>query len=395
MIQDHYRKISVPLLLGILAAVAILIDQRMWALSLVLVSLVSWVWAFLSLAKEGSDKEEVAAPVGTSEELSVICEAIDVVLSEEVDHIDEHMSRVSGLIKESIESLQNSFSIVAERANSQTRVALNLVTEISRNREDAVVEKDRMLITEFITKTDDIMQHFVDLLVEISEKSVSAIHRINDMSEHMESMFSILDDVQKLADQTNLLALNAAIEAARAGEVGRGFAVVADEVRALSINSSGLNEQIRTKIAEAKSRMSDVCDEVGAIAQLDVNAAIEGKTNVDVMLGEIEIINKDTDVALQTMTDDSDVIKKEINNSIRVLQFEDIVSQLSDNVGERLSHIQEVARLTHSELPLAKTDQQLEKVSLKLQEMRRAFGSESLAKKVQQDSMSEGDIELF
>ena len=221
---------------------------------------------------------------------------------------------------------------------------------------------------------------------------------MEDMTEHMEGMFSILDNIQNLSDQTNLLALNAAIEAARAGEVGRGFAVVADEVRALSHSSSTLNDEIREKINAAKQRMDDVSKVVGEIASLDMNTAIEGKSNIDKMLHEIENINNNTSVILKDLTSSSQVIQNEINNSIRALQFDDIANQLAGHIIERLEHINEVAIASHpsnAENNSKDNNRPLIEVENNLKELRNNFKKQKIEQKIVQDSMDEGDVELF
>ena len=235
------------------------------------------------------------------------------------------------------------------------------------------------------------------MLVEISDKSIGAIYRIEDMTEHMQGMFSILDNIQNLSDQTNLLALNAAIEAARAGDVGRGFAVVADEVRALSHSSSKLNDEIREKINSAKQRMDDVSKVVGEIASLDMNTAIEGKSNIDNMLHQIETMNNNTSSTLSELTDSSRVIQHEINNSIRALQFDDIANQLAGHIVERLDHINEVAIASHPGNNDGSTDnyRPLDDVEQNLKDLRHSFNSKKIETKVVQSSMDEGDIELF
>lgn len=396
MFAGEMKTLLPAFIVSCLAIAASLWGQPWWTVVAIIVSVGLWLRAVRASEsrRDGSlnqASEESACP----QQMAGIGASIDHILTEEGQHIEEHIQRINHLISDSTNTLQSSFTQVAEKANLQTRLALGLVTEISQTADGRGKDDGRMVITDFIAKTDLIIQHYVDLLLEVSEKSVSAIHRINDMSEHMEGMFSILDDVQKLADQTNLLALNAAIEAARAGEVGRGFAVVADEVRALSHSSSNLNEQIRMKIAEAKSRMNDVSQEVGAIARLDVNAAIEGKTNVDSMLSQIEKINSETEDALQNMTRYSEDIREEINNSIRALQFEDIVSQLSGNVRERLNHIARLANLASAELSGATNNQQLDDIAERLAQMCRDFDSDSLSQRVRQSSMNEGEVELF
>ena len=98
---------------------------------------------------------------------------------------------------------------------------------------------------------------------------------------------------------------------------------------------------------------------------------------------------------LHKLTDGSGVINTEINNSIRALQFEDIVSQLSGHLQLRLKHINEVALFSHSEIANAGNEKELQSVSNKLRQLRDNFYAKNIAEQVEQNSMEEGDVELF
>jgi len=371
-----------------------------WVTMPALLSLVLVWWWNINLVNPSSNTKKQASSAAIDgewqAEMERIGENIECILNEESTHVNEHINRIKNLIQDSTLSLQDSFSIIVNKTEYQSKVATELVDGLTAEHGDSTEKAvDGFSFKNFVTHVDKILQGYVDLLIDISDKSIAAIHRISDLTQHMESMFTILDDVQQLAEQTNLLALNAAIEAARAGEVGRGFAVVADEVRSLSVSSQSLNEEIRTKVNRAKASMADVNSEVSAVASLDINSVIEGRLNIDGMLHRIEGFNNETERVIYELATASRDISVEVNNSIRALQFEDIISQLTTHIQHRLDHINEVAVVAHSEISTATELDKLSAVAERLDSMRQQFHSQNLASKVQQESMDEGDVELF
>lgn len=395
--QAEIRPFAPAIVISVLAILAVLLFSATWlAVTAQLLALASWLFCLFRLSAAHALQQSASHSTAEAPQPDLVNMGryVEEAVSEETGHVSEHISRITGLIEDSTLILQTSFNNVMNKTGEQSDMAHELVNRISGSNSDDD-SAGESVISEFVVKTDQILQEFVDLLVEVSDKSIGAVHRIEDMNVHMEDMFSILDDVKKLADQTNLLALNAAIEAARAGEVGRGFAVVADEVRSLSLTSATLNEEIRKKIELAKSRMSEVSSEVGAIASLDMNTAIEGKLNVDKMLVEVKDINSSTETILHRLTETSEGINFEINNAIRALQFEDISTQLSGHIQQRLEHINEVAHVSRTEMTSAHSCEDFKQAAETLQALRNQFRDQNIAKKVEQSSMDEGDVELF
>ncbi|ACT47381.1 methyl-accepting chemotaxis protein [Methylotenera mobilis] len=89
---------------------------------------------------------------------------------------------------------------------------------------------------------------------DVMEQVVSTMTMINQSSQKIEAIISVIDGI---AFQTNILALNAAVEAARAGEQGRGFAVVAGEVRNLAQRSASAAKEIKELISDSVEKTSE------------------------------------------------------------------------------------------------------------------------------------------
>lgn len=96
----------------------------------------------------------------------------------------------------------------------------------------------------------------------IKEKSKTSADKMDELYLSSDSIFSIVEKIERIARQTNLLALNATIEAARAGEAGRGFAVVASEVKTLSRQVSVAAETIKSEINSLKHKMTETLHEI-------------------------------------------------------------------------------------------------------------------------------------
>jgi methyl-accepting chemotaxis protein len=113
---------------------------------------------------------------------------------------------------------------------------------------------------------------------EVVQSAVAAMTEIEQSSNHISQIISVIDDI---AFQTNLLALNAGVEAARAGEAGKGFAVVASEVRALAQRSSDAAMEIKTLIGDSSKQVARGVDLVGKAGEA-----------LDSIVGQVSHISK-------------------------------------------------------------------------------------------------------
>lgn len=222
-----------------------------------------------------------------------------------------------------MEHLANSFFNLNRRVSEQKDLMFDV---LNRFRGGDKSTEEQMTLDQFASKLGDILDNYVSLLLNVSDKSIQAVHKINDMVSHFDDMYERLGNLRGIAEQTNLLALNAAIEAARAGELGRGFAVVADEVRALSIRSNELSSEIIKKAQEAQVAVTEVRETVGQVASLDMNMAINAKGHVDNMLSELETMNTYVSERIKTLSEVALAIEDDVGRAVQSMQIGETAS---------------------------------------------------------------------
>lgn len=255
------------------------------------------------------------------------------------DDICGDMQNLKEAIDKSTNTLTRSFSGMNNKSretNALINNILSVVTGTGKSSDEIVT------VEHFATEVSKILSDYVAILVDVSDKSIQAVHHIGDMVEELEHMFSLLTEIRKIAEQTNLLALNAAIEAARAGDAGRGFAVVADEVRKLSQHTNNLSDQIRSRAEGAKSTITEVREIVGDIAQMDLNSAIDAKGHVDNMLSGLEEMNKTISSTMDQLNGINKAVNQDVNQAVTALQFGDITTQVVSEITSRLKQLEAV-----------------------------------------------------
>ncbi|KQB00821.1 chemotaxis protein [Vibrio metoecus] len=381
--QKH--KITLILIGQILLLLVVFQFGLAWWLVLlaVLSALLPW-FAYFSYQPQPKDAEPSAESTLPAEYKQVLSQ-IEQILKENIQRITDPLEKQNQIVKASAETINNSFFGLQSVSEEQSTVSTQLVDNLLANQGS---EFDLM---EVLPKTEAIIQQFVQILVDVSEKSILAVHSIHDMSLKLDVVFKLLQQVRGLSEQTNLLALNAAIEAARAGEAGRGFAVVAQEVRNLSIQAANLNTQIETEMKIAQDTVELANRTVGEMASFDMTQAIESKEKVDYMLRGVQQLNTEIEQEVTKLQQLGQQLTLQVREGTRALQFTDIVSQQGEYALGSITFLQEATSLLKTLHSSSGSNQQLVDKIAALQDRSRNRG----ALAANQHSMDEGEVELF
>lgn len=397
MIIKKYLKFApqftiVILLVLLLASEALFVpDAIRWILEVTLL-----VTAFILYRKgkqpasPDSKAELVDQPVNSP--VKELFSEINNIEMQEINGITDEVVRVKSLIAESVTEMSNSFSSLNDIAQQQANIVADIINKSSSGKDDEALN-----IKEFAERTGSLMEHFIEVMVTISRQSIETVYHIDDMTEYLDGIFKLIEDAKSIADQTNLLALNAAIEAARAGEAGRGFAVVADEVRSLSIRSTNFNDQIKERVNETKQAIQKVRETVGEMASRDMNQTITAKEEVNHLLDDISSMNVYFNQRVNDVAELGVQVNMSVGSAVRSLQFEDIARQALQSAEEHIGRLKSMQTELQSKimaLGAGMSAEELMDIKNNIVEIyENSFHRTD--KVVTQQSMDEGDVELF
>lgn len=400
MNQSHYRFLW-PILTLIIGIVSLYLTNSDWPPYLIVAG-VGVVWMFSSSI---SGKEMAASQVAMADGLSAVHivkrieHGIDNIVTASdslVNSIEQDMEQQRNLQKDAIETLISGFSGI----ESATREQAGLVDELI-----AAAEKVK-------STNGDSNQNYLEEMLSIvhrmssnieasSKSSVQLVEILNVMRDQIMAIERLLGEIGGISKQTNLLALNAAIEAARAGESGRGFAVVADNIRVLSQRSSDFATQIGSKHQSMKETIGRAGMVIGGIASQDLDLTLSTQGRVKQIVGEIDNLNKHTAVQLKKIFAVADKISADVGVSIRSLQFEDMVRQLSERTSKRIDELHGALGAIHESIRTVDLQQGADVKLLADAEAILANKADGMRKilfsgvSVTQADMSQGDVDFF
>ena len=386
--------------LGITAVISLILSQQLdttaiWQFSIELIILAIFILQLKAHYCPTTAKESFVVsaaedePLSDNDTLSAIYSELEQTFTCEHKIINTEVERATNLVRGAVGGMSDSFHNMKMQTDKQSQLLNDLLAAGYASDTSSSVQS-------FIDDSSLLLEQFVEVVINTSKQSLKILNNIDDMVIQVDSIFSLLENVEGLASRTNLLALNASIEAARAGEVGRGFAVVADEVRSLSNTSSDLNMQVRDAIAGAKNTITTLRSSVELMASADLSQTLDSKAKISEMSESAASINNNMQHTIEALAEISSDMDIAVIDAVRSLQFEDITTQalqsVSNNIEEFARVAGELKRLSAHNHPIT---YHLEQLRMVCEQARLEVSEERKHRTVSQEDMAEGEIELF
>jgi len=293
-------------------------------------------------------------------------------VSKAIDQVITHLTDNSNQVTSAAHQIAQSSEELSQAATEQS--ASLEETSASIEEMNSMVQKN----ADNAKKTSGISDHSRTNAVkgkEVVEEMITAIHEINASNEHIQESIDesnkkiaeIVDVITEIGNktkvindivfQTKLLSFNASVEAARAGEAGKGFAVVAEEVGNLAAMSGNAAveiskmldssvEKVQVIVKSSKEKMSKLIAEgkesvdsgnriAGECGEV-LNEIVNSVANVTKSVEEISIASQEQSQGVLEIT-------KAISQLDQVTQENSAGAAESANAAENLS--EQAARL--------------------------------------------------
>ncbi len=252
---------------------------------------------------------------------------ISLKMAEESKNVSDKSQNVSSETEEMTLNLKNISSKVEESSTNMNMVA-------------SAAEEMNATINEIAQNTEKARE----ISHQAVERSEKASYKMESLGSAAKLIGEVTETITEISQQTNLLSLNATIEAARAGEAGKGFAVVADEIKALSVQTEQATMDIRKRIEEVQTSVSEsvadifeiktVISEVNDIVST-IAAAVEEQSSATAEIAE------NINIASISANDVNMNLNENLSSANKILSDVLLVSKESDEISTGITKIKE------------------------------------------------------
>ncbi len=284
-------------------------------------------------------EEQLSRIKENHEKSDLIAGKLSSSLKESLDNVHNITSRADE-VSDSANQIQQSMSNLSGATIQVNTMVAEAAAAIEDNYKLAGELEDKFIQVGHAvkdgTKGADIVYGSMETMQDRVGQANTAAEELLD---EMQTIQTILGEINSIASQTNLLSLNASIEAARAGEQGRGFAVVAGEIRSLAEQSEIASKNIEKILQSLEKKVGIVSERITA----GTDSAIDGLSkmhelkellsNIDETTKAVELIVGKEYAIINQIKSNFQTVNNEIETLVSVTEENDaMITTITETV---------------------------------------------------------------
>lgn len=184
-----------------------------------------------------------------------------------------------------------------------------------------------------LTEVRQALDSMVARMLTVGDKSDELVDHVATLVTDGGAIVARVNQLELLSKRTKFIALNARLDADRSGPGGRTFRVVADEVKAMADEAAEVSHHVQQSMGSVRAALSSMQGTITLLAGKGFEHILDKHNAV---LAAICKLDTSHEVASGTAAK----MRDEVANAVRLLQFEDLLSQVLEHTTHRLSELE-------------------------------------------------------
>ncbi len=254
----------------------------------------------------------------------------------------EQLKKVIEYTDEAAVTLSTSFMNINKQAKTQVKEMGAVYGTLA---DDNQSEGTSILYT-VRAALDELIANF-KMVTTLIKKNQESTQKIIEQTQHIKD---IVRKTGSIAENSKVLSINATIEAARAGQYGKGFSVVAGEFKKLSEDSEDANNEIQETVNAVAEETKNVYMETESGVSKSEELTRQAEEKIQHTLADIDSTIEETKNKLEDVSQQAQVLAKNISSIVVSIQFQDITRQRIEHVIEPLDEFAKDLRALSADL---------------------------------------------
>ena len=310
----------------------------------------------------------------TTSDLTRTLDQVAENLKAESGIVIQESDRVKALIADAVQLMSESFHNMHRLATDQARLTSDLVNQPDSQTLDQLVLSAQSTLT------------------EIAESTELIIAKPSDLEQKLELINARVDHLEQVSKQSKALSsrLNEASQQSNTSDTKSQLVSFADE-------SSELSDRFEQEMNETKALVEELKSSVKRATAEAFGDVLAAKDRLELQLKDIFDATLSLNQQFKSIVDIGDEISYSVQSAVRSLQFEDMASQALSSLSHNATSLVNLATDLRGVVDengnidmqaLAELEENCRKVIDEIQQR-------NAGRTVSQDSMDDGEIELF